>query len=184
MSQAPSFENLRRAAFHRFPDASRADGSDIVLHLPVLEWFAGQCQHVTEFGVRGGESTVALIGSGCPEVRSFDLERTPIVDALERLRLPANWVFGQLDTGSDIDAPRIGETDLLFLDTLHTFGHVSRELSLHGRKARRFLAVHDITAFPEVDGAVVNFMGKHRGEYRTAYETHWNNGFLVLERLP
>lgn len=167
--------------------------SDIVLHLPVLEYYASLCDHVTEFGVRDGSSTVALI-SGCPgEVVSYDIEHTPIVDKLKKMFLPCrSWTFHRADTGNP--NLHIAETDLLFIDTLHTYDHVSKELALHGRKARKFLVFHDTYTCGETDlsgpdptvrgigPAIWEFTEDYHGEYETVYKTNANNGLLVLAR--
>lgn len=194
------FDALKFAAFHCVsagPHEPRCDElrrSDIVLHLPVLEYFASKCGHVTEFGVRDGCSTVALI-SGCRgHVHSYDIERTPIVDRLQRTALPcSSWTFHLGDTGDP--SLEVAETDLLFIDTLHTYAHVSKELAYHGRKARKYLAFHDTLTCgardlsgpdPAAEGitrAIEEFLARHPGEYREAFRTDWSNGLLVLERV-
>lgn len=167
--------------------------SDIVEHLPVLERYASQCQHVTEFGVRDGCSTVALC-SGCRgEVHSYDIRRTPFVDAFLDIEKPCLWTFHQGNTaGEEIE---VAETDLLFVDTLHTYAHVSRELALWGRKAGCFLAFHDTFTCGEKDRsgpkpdalgilpAIQEFLDQYPGEYQSVYRTDANNGLWILERV-
>lgn len=178
--------------------ASPADAqpSDIVLHLPVLEYYASLCWHVTELGTRNCFSTVAFL-SGCRgEVVSLDLERSAASVRLSRMALPCRWQFHLFDTSS-LSAP-IGPTDLLFFDTLHSAHQVDCELRHHGRKARRFLAFHDTHTFRAVDERlprsqapdrhgivwpVTDFLRRYPGEYRTVYRTDVNNGLWVLERI-
>lgn len=178
----------------RKPRPTELKFSDMVLHVPVLQWYASQCWHVTEFGTREGFSTVALI-AGCPgEVHSYDQDRSPRVAWLfqRRDQLPCRWVFHQGDTG-DAYLP-VSETDLLLIDTEHTYAHVKKELSWHGRKARRYLIFHDTEVCgvtdqtgnnPDAKGiglAIDEFAAQFPGEYRVAYRTPHNNGLLVLER--
>lgn len=194
------FHDLQQDYYHRVavgpferPTTSLV-GSDIVLHLPVIEYFASLCRHCTEFGVREGHSTVALIAGCKGKVVSYDIEHTPVVDLLRAIPLPcASWEFRPADTGSV--RLEIEETDFLFIDTLHTYDHVRKELTLHGRKARRFLGFHDTFTCGERDlsgpdpsargimPAVREFLAAHPGEYRVAYETKANNGMTVYERL-
>jgi hypothetical protein len=198
-----AFKILKDSYYHRVaaaPDEQRTDHvtlSDIVLHLPVLEWFASKCKHVTEFGVREGCSTVALLAgvgrNGSDSVlHSYDIERTGIVGGLQALDLPCRWEFHQGDTGS---ASLVVEpTDMLFIDTLHFYEHVQKELLYHGEKAAKYLAFHDsytcgVVDFsghnPKAKGirpAIEEFVEASRHEWEVAYETTCNNGLLVLER--
>lgn len=186
-----NFEQLKQSYYHRvaigpfeFPTYS-VIGSDIVLHLPVLEYYASQCKHVTEFGVREGHSTVALL-AGAP-VLSVDIEHSPIVDLLKTLDLPHKWDFIKSST---LDVT-VGETDMLFLDTLHTYDHLSKELARHGHLARKYLAFHDTFTCGDKDlsGPNPNVEGINRAieEYcqgwKTVYRTKVNNGLWILERV-
>lgn len=169
-------------------------GSDIVLHLPVIEYYASLCEHCTEFGVREGHSTVALIAGCKGDVVSYDIEHSPVVDLLRSIKLPCkSWAFKLGDTGSA--ALEMEETDFLFIDTLHTYEHVSKELALHGRKARKYLGFHDTFTCgqrdlsgpdPNVRGimpAIQEFLAQFPGQYRTVYQTERNNGMLIVERV-
>jgi hypothetical protein len=197
---ASAFETLKQSFFQRVavspgsPRPTEVVLSDIVLHLPVLQYYSSLCQHVTEFGVREGCSTVALI-SGCRgEVHSYDIADTPIRPSLEQMALPCSWTFHLGDTGDP--NLEVAETDLLFLDTLHTYDHLSKELAHHGRKARKFLAFHDTHTCGDFDRsgpdpsargilpAILEFLGRHPCEYENVYETAENNGLMVFRRLP
>lgn len=168
--------------------------SDIVLHLPVLEYYASLCDHVTEFGLRGADSTVALLAGCHGEVHSYDIEVSPGVKLIEETTgLPARWEFHLGDTGSSLT--EVAETDLLFLDTLHTYDHLKLELQHHGRKARKFLAFHDTETCgqkdvsgsrPDARGivpAIEEFLARHEGQYETVYRTSACNGLWVLRRV-
>jgi cephalosporin hydroxylase len=192
------FEALKQTFFHRVAcgpyehPTSTLVLSDIVLHLPILEYYASQCEHVTELGVRGGQSTVALV-SGCTgEVHSYDIEKTDFVDFFQTLYKPCSWFFHQGDTAN----PSLGiqDTDLLFIDTLHTYNHVKQELNLWGRKARKYLIFHDTftCGYLDISGpdptqpgilkAIEEFLASYPGEYETVYQTKCCNGLWVLKR--
>jgi len=194
------FEQIKSDYYHRLPIdlecpvRGNSPVSDTVLHLPVLEYFASLCQHVTEFGVREGHSTVALMaGVGqSGEVHSYDIVESQMVTRFRAITLPCKWHFYQGNTAD----PNLGvaETDFLYVDTLHTYEHVSRELSLWGRKARKFLAFHDTFTCGMVDAsgpnrrakgilpAIEEFLASYPGEYTTAYRTDANNGLWILQR--
>jgi len=167
-------------------------GSDIVLHLPVLEYYASLCDHVTELGTREGQSTVALVAGCKGEVHSYDICRSAFVDMFEGMNKPSRWFFHQGDTTD----PTLGitDTDMLFVDTLHTYDHVTKELALWWRKARKFLAFHDTFTCGQFDlsgpdphakgilPAIEEFLAYYPDEYETVYRTDCNDGLWVLKR--
>jgi hypothetical protein len=194
------FDNLLQDYYHRVsialhePPTTQLLGSDIVLHLPVIEYYASQCIHCTEFGVRDGHSTVALIAGCRGDVVSYDIERTPVVDLLQNMILPCkSWKFKQADTGSP--NLEIDRTDFLFFDTLHTYEHLSKELKYHGRKAERYLGFHDTYTCGDYDlsgadptavgimPAINEFRDHYYSQYKVVYSTKRNNGLLILERM-
>ena len=174
------------------PKATELLFSDIVSHLPVLEFFASLCSHVTEFGVRDGSSTVALLKGCRGQVHSYDIERTPSVNRLQSMLLPCIWTFHQAST---VQIEPIPETEMLFIDTMHFFEHVLKELQIHGRQAKRFLAFHDTFTCGHFDisgpnpntrgilPAIELFLASYPDEYRTVYRTDACNGLWVLARI-
>jgi predicted O-methyltransferase YrrM len=173
--------------------------SDINEHLPMLSFLAEQCDHVTEFGVRTGESTLAFLhGLRCKHdarLRSYDINDDYGVRQLyapltvSRAYAPVtktDWVFVLAST---LTIPKIEPTDLLFIDTLHSYTQVSQELALHGDQAKRWIAFHDTETFgivgddrgEGINKAIQEFMDA-RPEWRIVYHTHRNNGLTVIER--
>lgn len=202
-----SFQKLKVERFYAIPtDHFECRGhvprmlSDIQLHLPILQYFASKCESAVELGVRDGHSTVALMtGLGkSPKGKeasliSYDIETTKFVEDMMKCmgEWPCKWLFKER---SSIEPPAIEETDLLFLDTLHTFVHISQELAIHGRQAKKYLVYHDTTTCgardlsgsnPNAIGilpAIMDFMDKYPNEYVVAYDSSECNGLLVLER--
>jgi predicted O-methyltransferase YrrM len=164
--------------------------SDINEHLPMLSFLAEQCDHVTEFGVRTGESTLAFLhglrGKHDAHLRSYDINDDYRVKQSFQPLTKTDWIFV---TASTLTISKIEPTDLLFIDTLHNFTQVSQELALHGDQSKRWIAFHDTETFGTVgdDGgeginkAIHEFMDA-RPEWRVVYHTHRNNGLTVIER--
>ena len=164
--------------------------SDINEHLPMLSFLAEQCDHVTEFGVRTGESTLAFLhglrGKHDARLRSYDINDDYRVKQSFQPLTKTDWIF---ITASTLTIPKIETTDLLFIDTLHSYTQVSQELALHGDQAKRWIVFHDTETFGTVgdDGgeginkAIHEFMDA-RPEWREVYHTHRNNGLTVIER--
>lgn len=174
----------------KVPNAdNRLHSSDTSAHLPLLEFLASLCSHVTEFGFRQGFSASAFI-AGCPgKVVSYDIQTYNEVSVLKNMDLPCEWEFRRANT---IDPNlEIAETDLLYIDTLHTYDQVKQELSLHVGKVRRFLVFHDTYSHGEmsldVPGEIgitkaINEFLDNNPEWHKVYEVTFNHGLTVLEK--
>lgn len=175
-------EEARALAYKR----ACAGPSDIYEHLPVLFELAKRCKHVTEFGRGRGNSTRAFLYAAPERFVSYDI--APLPGDRELVALVGD-LDAQLLRG-DTRNLDIEETDLLFIDTHHTYEQVHTELERHGAKARKYLVFHDTVTFgqvgedpgtkgllPAIEEWVV---GK---PFRVERDLKNNNGLLVLERI-
>ena len=168
--------------------------SDINEHLLTLRNYAFAVDHVTEFGVRSIVSTWALLDGGPIWLRSYDIQHPdqcggnlPEVETAAAV-VGVDFQFVQADV---LAIPPV-ETDFLFIDTLHTYDQLSKELSRHAPGVSLFIAMHDVTKFGrdgELPGtvgllpAVNNFLIGAEGQNWKVRELRKNNnGLLVLQR--
>jgi len=166
--------------------------SDINEHMPVLRALAAQCHVICEFGVRTGNSTIALLAgleaggmtaAAYCDLWSWDIQQPQ----MERPVLPP-WLRWNFEIGDTARLGRIPRCDLLFIDTAHTGVHVTAELQYHASVAR-FIVFHDTVLYGEVgmDGkpgvlvAAREFQARHHEWVEFAHHLN-NNGLLVLER--
>jgi hypothetical protein len=165
--------------------------SDINEHLVVLRYYADQCNHVTELGVRRGVSTWAFLSSMAKRVVSVDVNHPDDSGgSLQEMRdASAEAMIDFTFILADDLSIELEETDLLFIDTLHTYGHLKKELELHSGKARKYIIFHDTAQYAHVgvDGgmgiwpAIQEFLDSNPGwRIKEAYEN--NNGLMILER--
>jgi hypothetical protein len=153
--------------------------SDIQRHLPrIRRWSHG---NVLELGVRGGNSTAALL-AGVEDaggtVWSVDVDpRCGDVFAGH-----PQWHFVHADS-RDVAALREAglpeRIDVLFIDTLHEYEQTRSELALWGPAVRpggRIL-LHDVEVAPGVWQAAREYCEAHRLPYRIA---HGSNGLGVV----
>lgn len=170
--------------FHSRMRGENIGHPDILEHLCTLRILARTCHHITEFGVRTGNSTTAFLAGLNPfgELHSYDIEApkfTPPSDKTHR------WFFHRADTGKLDD---ITQTDLLFIDTLHTYDQVKAELR-HGNRASKWLVFHDTELFgvngelnqPGINAAIQEFQIANP-HWKTFAACRHNNGLLILER--
>lgn len=173
--------------------------SDINEHLPTLKRYAEKCQHVTEFGTRGGVSTTALIAANPERVISYDvvnicgegclgcnLGRMPCVLKLKQDAVEVIWMHG-VDTAK---IESIETTDMLLIDTVHTADQVREELK-HADNVRRYIILHDTKTFgqngehgkPGILLAVQEFLTDNSDQWKIKEVYENNNGLMVLERV-
>lgn len=172
--------------------------SDINEHLPLLREIASRCNHVTEFGLRGANgSTIALLAAQPDKLISWDIDPFSIVSqaVLDLITIRGRTVF-QPRVGSTLEI-LIEPTDLLFIDTIHTFAHLKAELERHGdpieNRIRKYIAFHDTVTFGTVGGdgtepglraAIRWFQTRYAFPIWELVEDRKNcNGLAVLRRI-
>jgi hypothetical protein len=163
--------------------ARSSGGNDISELLPILRYFASHSDQVVEFGVRSGNSTVALLMGQPKRMLSIDLVCNGAADeiaaALAESKHPTKWRFRQADD-REIDIP---PTDLLFIDTEHTHDQLAAELRRHAAKVHRWIILHDTEIFgAELNPAIDEFLVANQ-EWREVMRLMNCNGLTVLERV-
>lgn len=175
--------------------------SDINEHLEAIKKYSQDCSHITEMGVRNVVSTWAFLSGNPKKYIGVDILPCPIETA-ERLAKERGIDFSFIQADTLDPNFSIEPTDLLFIDTWHIYRQLSQELKIHGNKARKYIILHDTTAFGEQDeghweeySKLVGQPGEKRGLWIAVMEfleqnPHWrllqrythNNGLTVLAR--
>lgn len=162
--------------------------SDINEHAPMLYRYGRLCRHITEFGTRAGVSTAGFLYARPDRLVAYDVCRYPQVDLLQDAASEAGIEFAFHQ--ENVLETEIEPTDLLFVDTLHTYDQTRVELARHGNRANKYIILHDTETFAfrgEVPGsqgmwpAISEFLREN---------PHWslieclanNNGVTVLSR--
>ena len=108
------------------------------------------------------------------------------VNALFNKAIKANYLI------ADTREITIEETDMLFIDSLHTYDQLKKELGLHGNKAKKYLVFHDTFTYGlkgEIAGtvgllpAIIEFIIENPCWFFKIHKIN-NNGLIVLERKP
>lgn len=161
--------------------------SDINEHIPLLYQLAKDCKSIVEFGVRDGQSTRAFLYSNTP-LKSYDLELDSELESLFNYsKQQGNSVEYIKANTLDIS---IDSTDLLFIDTLHTYNQLKQELKLHGNKATKYIVLHDIISYGLVGEddklglipAIMEFLIENP-HWKIKHFLTNNNGLLVLDNI-
>jgi predicted O-methyltransferase YrrM len=159
------------AAFDALPDVPMSaarmrylrecqTASDIQHHLPLLHSTAHG--RVVEIGTRSGVSTSALLAG--VEQRGGRLVSIDIDDCSAHFAGHPLWSFVQADSTDARTVALLQEADalpadVLLLDSLHTYEHLTAELNLWAPHVQPggVILVHDPETFPGVRRAIVEF---------------------------
>lgn len=122
---------------------------DIGEHMPVLYSLAKESTSVTEIGLGGVVSTWALLkglaDNGVPHCvyKGIDIAQPPIDNMQMAQKLAEEqgiqFIFQR---GDDLHLD-IEPVDLLFIDSMHTYCHLTYELETFSPKVRKWIAMHD-----------------------------------------
>lgn len=181
--------------------------SDINQHLPTLRRLASECSTVVECGVRSVVSTWALLYGLCEskaeQKHMWSVDIVPVDFKLPILLAQKQGIelsFVEHNSAT-VDC---GPVDLLFIDTLHVYGHLKRELAHHHARVHKYIVLHDTTLFGErgetlddmstmvgysvydltrgLMPALCEFLYDHP-EWKISEKYIHNNGLTVLKRI-
>ena len=159
--------------------------TDINEHLPTLSDLTSECTHVTELGVGWAQSTRAFLRHDI-EMHSYEYMPQPgIKEYFQEARDSGRDVTLHI---ADTRKIEIEPTDFLFVDSLHIYEQVQKELELHADKAKKYIGFHDTTSFEhsgEFGGrgiwpAIQEFMDTHP-EWQLLKRYTNNNGLTILK---
>lgn len=161
--------------------------SDIRLDLPILYDLARQCEHITELGTGFGNSTAAFLAAQPKRLLSYDLRFLESALVLKPMYGATDF---QLIEADDLTIA-LEPTDMIFIDTYHTYVQLSQELRLHAHAAKKFLAFHDTEVFgkmsedntrPGLVAAIKEFL-VNNPIWQLKSHSNIHNGLTVLQKM-
>ena len=166
---------------------------DIAEHMDLLRLLAAECETVTEFGVRSGNSTLAFALAHPTSIRSYDVDLSEMThDARELIRRAAGPMTRVMFIQENTLECVISDTDLLLIDDLHTYHQVWNELKRHADKVKKYICLHDTVLYgvvgednshPGIVAAIYKFLEGHKDTWRMGMNLLNQNGMIVLERV-
>lgn len=162
--------------------------SDIIAHLPIIKEYASKYKHITEFGIRTGRSTVAICDARPDKIISYDIKLSDNIKYLNTVSKLEGINLNIIE--KDVLSVDIEPTDLLMIDSKHTYSQLIQELNKHSPKVKHAILLHDTDTFglvgeddttPSLIQAVEEFLQNNKEWY---LKENWirNNGFMILER--
>lgn len=123
--------------------------SDINEHLETLKKYSEECETIVEMGVRWIVSTWAFLAANPKKLTSLDLYHPSIFggdlqSVIEAAKLRSiNYEFVE----SDSLLYDLTDCDLLFIDTIHNYSQLRKELFRHHSKVKKYIIFHDTNTF-------------------------------------
>jgi len=140
------------------------------------------CDSYTEFGINQGATLAAAMLENPLTVRAYDIKfgwYTQAADLFERYAAEYEIHYGATEI-STLDCV-IDPVDVLYIDTLHEYEHLTKELARHGDKANRFIIFHDTFAQSGLKRAVHQYVKTHK-EWSIVTECDVSVGFMTIEK--
>ncbi len=128
--------------------------SDINEHINTLYEYASKCNHITEMGVRWVSSTWGLLYSKPEKMISYDIVTNPNINEVINLSEECGINYSFVE--SDVLSINIEPTELLFIDTLHTYNQLILELKQHSSNVSKYIILHDTETFGFNDEVIYN----------------------------
>ena len=168
--QEPNLSNI----YNFYAGLSVAE-CDIGEHMPVLRQLSKECPSVVEIGLGLIISTWGLL-EGLSENsaihRSYlgiDIALPPGYDLqLAKQQAEKNNIQFRFQRINDLHLTSLEPTDLLFIDSMHTYCHLTYELETFSPYVRKYIALHD-TSEPWGDKDDNEYIGNY-AEYPSHYD--------------
>jgi len=154
--------------------------SDVNENFETIRKYVSPGDNVLELGVRECVSTYALLANKPSALMSVDIVRPPEhkLREVEQLATEAGVGFRFVQQDSVyLNKPGI---DVLFIDTLHLYSHVVKELWRHAENTNKYIIFHD-SFIIEVRACIQDFL--FNLNWRVAEEDEHGNGLIVLKRI-
>jgi hypothetical protein len=132
--------------------------SDINEHIQTLYKYSKECEHITEMGVRWVSSTWAFLYSKPKKLVSYDIVTHENINEVINLSKEYGIDFEFIE--NDVLNASISPTELLFIDTLHTYNQLTMELNKHSIYVSKYIILHDTSTYGFTDEPIYNHSSK------------------------
>jgi len=133
----PSPKEIPAPSITQLYQAARGTSRDLDQHMDQLRLLAGLCDNITEISKRK-ESTIAFVASGRPVISYNTESGDQTYQTLIRIAPNFQW-----HDQNSTQVESIAATDLLFIDSEHTYARLKEELNKYATAVRRFIILHD-----------------------------------------
>ncbi len=161
--------------------------SDMQEHISWISELTLECNHATELGVGSAQSTRGFLRQDI-EMHSYDIHIYPETQTyFDAAKAGGRNVTLHVE---DTRTTTIAPTDIMLVDSYHSYEQVKIELDLHASKVRKYILFHDTTLFGDVGQggekgvwpAVEEFLDTHP-EWQLVERRTNCNGMTLIKRI-
>lgn len=149
-----------------------------------MDWLVEQFSNldsITEFGHYQGCSTTIWMACLPKKIVTVDINK--FLNQKEHETIAKELGIDFKCIIDDDLAITIEETDLLFIDTMHTEDHTYKELKKHSNQVRKYLAFHDVNPKRfQTHLGIEKWLKEKNNDWKELYHDPNDCGFLILER--
>lgn len=161
---------------------SNAHNPDYMLVHAEIKEKMQECDSYTELGVNQGATLAVALLRNPKTVRAYDIALAPYNKAKCHFDEYANEHNVDLIVKeADTLTISLDEVDLLYIDTLHRYDHLTKELKLHGHKAKKYIIFHDTFAQKGLKQVVEEYVITNK-EWSIVTDCQENVGFMTIKR--
>lgn len=154
--------------------------SDVNLCFPMIRESVEEGDTVVELGVRNCVSTWALLAAKPKRLISVDVNFPPKENLIEVGKAAEAAGIDFFFVHEDSTTVVFDSIDVLFVDTLHLYSHIVKELWRHAEQVKKRIIFHD-TRIPEVKSCIQDFL--FNTNWIMENETSECNGLAVVKRI-
>lgn len=150
----------------------------------VIKNLMEECDSFTEFGMCQGPSIAAAMLTNPKKVRGYDVTFKwfgPAKSFFESYAKEHNIDFVAFETDT-AKCKTIDETDMLHIDSKHTYKHATAELKRHAPQVRKYILLHDTTQRPEVYKAVQDYIKNVDNSWKIIKRSEVGVGYTIMKR--
>jgi len=118
-----------------------------------------ECSSYTELGIMQGPTLAVACLAGVEKIRAYDINLdwyNKAAQLFEQYAVQHNIDFSVFE-GNSLTC-NIEPTDLLYIDSLHQYNHLTGELNRHASHVNKFIIMHDTTHRPQLTRAIDDFL--------------------------
>ena len=167
-------------------DVVKAIPRDLDQHMDTLKELSSKCSHVTEISKRK-ESLIALAAGKPEKIVSHNIEMNTILEHVEKVSTDTVIERSFLKS---VEVDSIEKTDLLFIDTVHTYDMMLDELTKFAPSVKRFIVARGTQSNGEIgeDGGrgilyALRFFMEKNPKWSVIEHHEHQYGITVLARL-